>query len=255
MIHSAKTLLLLTLASLPLCAQWKNVPDDVPRTKDGKVDLNAPVPRRADGKPDLTGPWRPVSLKWVNDIGVDLKPEDFQVQPWAADLVKVRTVNQGDEPDSNCLPSGVPKADNTPNPFVIVPAGPKMMVILYETFHMYRRLFMDGREFDANSLYNPAWLGFSTAKWDGDTLVVETFGSNERPWLDKAGHPTSESQHVTERFHRVDFGHMDLTVTIDDPKVFNKPFTVNEHHVYFPGDIVEFVCENEHDARHMPNSK
>jgi len=184
-----------------------------------------------------------------------MKPGEFPIQPWAEQLAKVRKVTPGDEPDSNCLPSGVPRADNTPNPFTILEAGPKMMVIIYETFHMYRRLFMDGREFDPNSLYNPAWLGFSTAKWDGDTLVVDTYGSNDKPWLDRAGHPISEAQHVTERFHRVDFGHMDTTITIDDPKVFTKPFTVSEHHVYTPDDIVEFVCDHESDARHMPKSK
>lgn len=254
--QSARAFFIFALASLPVCAQWTKIPaEDVPHTKDGKADLTAPVPRRADGKPDLTGPWRPQNPRWVNNIAVDLKPGELPIQPWAEELTKVHTVNQGDEPDVNCRPGGVPKVDATPYPFKILYAGPKEMVILYETFGMYRQLFTDGREFDRNSDYNPAWLGYSTAKWDGDTLVVDTMGGNGKTWLDKVGHPTSEALHVTERFHRVDFGHLDLTITVDDPKVFTKPFAVNEHHVYFPGEFLDDVCENERDARHMPRAK
>jgi len=252
---TVKKALLVVLAAMPLSAQWKTLPkDDAPLTKDGKVDLTAPAPRRDDGKPDLTGPWRPVSGKWVNNIAVDLKPDEFPIQPWAAELTKVHAVNQGDEPDANCRPGGVPKVDGTPYPFKIISAGPKLMVILYETFGMYRQLYLDGREFDRGGDYNPAWLGFSVAKWDGDTLVIDTRGGNGRTWLDKIGHPTSEDLHVTERFHRVDFGHMDLGITVDDSKVFTKPWSMTEHFVYFRHEFQDDTCENEQDTKHMPHS-
>ena len=247
---------MLTVVSLPVCAQWTKLPTDgISFTADGKINMTAPAPQRADGKPDLTGPWEVASPRWVNNLAVDLKPGELPILPWAEAVTKEHMVNQGDEPDSNCRPGGVPKVDATPYPFKILSVGPKLMVILYETFGMYRQLFMDGREVEFKQDFNRAWLGFSVAKWDGDTLVIDTVGGNGKTWLDKVGHPTTESLHVTERFHRADFGHLDLEITIDDPKAYSKPWKVNEHFNYFAGEFLDDVCENERDTQHMPRTK
>jgi hypothetical protein len=246
---------MLALAGLPLSAQWLDVPPpDAPKTKDGKVDMTGPVPRRPDGKPDLTGPWRQKDYRYLENIGADLKPEEFPIQPWAAELTKRRT--QAENPSVNCLPLGVLMSENMGYPFKILTASPKLMVFLYALQGMYRQVFLDGRRLDVDA-YNPLWMGFSTGKWDGDTLVVDTVGNNDKTWLDNGGHPMSEALHLTESYHRVDSGHLEKTIRIDDPKVFTKPFTVHEHYEYTPEEVLEFVCEasHEYDAAHMRSNK
>ena len=120
-------------------------------------------------------------------------------------------------------------------------------MILYEFQNRYRQIFMDGRGFPKEM--TPAWLGYSTAKWNGDTLVVDTVGFNDQTWLDDGGHPHSDALHVTERFRRRDFGHMEFEITIDDPKAYTKPWTASVRFALFPQDeLMEWVCENEKDA-------
>lgn len=251
----SQTLLFVAAACVPLSAQWIKLPKKpAPLTAAGAVDLMGPVPRRADGKPDLTGPWRVMGARLLNNIAADMKPGEMPMLPWAEAATREHMVNQGDEPDANCLPGGVPKLDATPNLFKILSVDRELMVILYETFGLYRQLFMDGREIDLNQDYIPAWMGYSIAKWDGDTLVVDTYGGNGITWLDKVGHPTTESLHVTERFHRLDFGHMDAQITIDDPKAYSKPWTVTEHFRYAPEEFIDTICVNEGDTKHMPRS-
>jgi hypothetical protein len=129
--------------------------------------------------------------------------------------------------------------------------NPGVIVILYEAFNLYRQVFTDGRPLPKDP--NPSWLGYSIGKWDGDTLVVESNGYNDLTWLDQQGHPHSDALHVTERFHRVDIGHMELQVTIDDPKMYTKPWTVKEELRLIPdSEILEFICnENEKDFVHL----
>lgn len=245
------TLLILLCSALP--AQWLHIPaKSTPRTKDGKPDVAAPAPRRPDGKPDLTGIWGTVSPKYLANLAADFKPGDFPIQPWADALTKERMtgVHAGEESNANCLPQGVPRIDATPNPFKIV-QEPDLVVILYEAFGQFRQVYLDGRALPKDP--NPTWLGYSMGHWDGDTLVVETTGFNGKTWLDQAGHPTTDALHVTERFRRRDFGHLDIQVTIDDPKAYTKPWTVTEPMQFLPDtDLIEFVCnENEKDLKHL----
>jgi len=246
-------LLLSLLLSGAATAQWRNLPTQgVPRTKDGKVDLSAPAPQRPDRKPDLTGIWQPSGTKYLNNLAADFKPGELPIQPWAEAITKERSTgaHSAEESDAKCLPPGVPKVSATPNPFKII-QEPNLVVILYEAFGLYRQIFMDGRELQRDP--NPSWLGYSVGRWEGDALVVDTTGFNGKTWLDKIGHPVTESLHVTERFRRRDYGHMEIQTTIDDPKAFTKSWTVTEAMQLVPEtELMETVCENEKDVAHMP---
>ncbi len=242
------------LFSLPLAAQWKNLPSKgVPKGADGKVNLSAPAPRSSDGHPDLSGIWEPSANRYLRDIAVDLKPGDVPFQPWAKALYDQRTdgSHSKEDPDANCLPQGVPKIDAAPAPWKIVQT-PGFIVIVYEAFNLWRQVFLDGRELEPDA--NPTWMGYSTGKWDGDTLVVDSHGFNGKAWLDQLGKPSTEALHVIERFRRKDFGHMNLQITIDDPKAYTKPWTVNQEvHLLTDTELLEFICnENNRDVDHLP---
>ena len=167
------------LLGSPLGAQWKKIP-----TKN--VALTAPVPRAADGHPDLSGIWEPMANKYVRDIAADLKPSDIPFQPWAKALVAERAdgSHSGEDPYANCLPQGVPKVNAAPPPWKVI-QQPDVIAILYESANPWRQIFLDGRELGKD--YNPTWLGYSTGKWEGDTLVVDTRGFNGKAWLDQYG--------------------------------------------------------------------
>lgn len=246
-IASALTLFLATMAY----AQWLDYPTPgTPRTKDGKPNLSAPTPRLPDGKPDLSGVWRgPGAGSYDRNITRDLKPSD--IQPWAESLYQQRVRDMGkDAPRAACLPdpfvyyhmTDIARFVHTPN----------LMVILYQgtTNMMHRTVFLDGRPFPKDP--NPTWMGYSTGHWEGDTLVVETAGFNDRSWLDIEGHPHTEALKITERFRRRDFGHIDLEITIDDPKAFTRPFTLRADKTLMADtDLLEGVCENDGSAPHM----
>jgi len=150
-----------------------------------------------------------------------------------------------------CLPDGVPHADLLPEPFKIIQT-PRQLVLLYEVETIFRQIFTDGRKHPTDP--SPTWLGYSIGTWDGDTLVVDTMGFNDLSWLDARGHGHSEDMRVEERFHRRDYGHLEVAVTITDPKMFTKPFTINFVEELLPDtDVFEHICyENEKDAAHLP---
>ena len=206
----------------------------------------------AGGKPDLTGIWGTENSKYLANLAADLKPGELPIQPWAEALTRERMtgIHASEESNANCLPQGVPRIDATPDPFKIV-QEPDLVVILYEAFGQFRQVYLDGRALPRDP--NPTWLGYSVGHWDGDTLVVETTGFNGKTWLDQAGHPTTDALRVTERFRRRDFGHLDIQVTIDDPKAYTRTWTVTEPMLLLPGaDLIEFVCnENEKDLKHL----
>jgi len=237
---------------LPLSAQWKLNDKSIPRGKDGKPILTAPAPRRADGKPDLTGIWIADPPK-LRDATAGLKPGEVSMTPWAEAIYNQRKDGalSAQDPDANCLPQGVPKIDATPLPFKIF-QEPNVVVVLYEAFDQFRQFFMDGRELPKDP--NPQWFGYSVAKWDGDTLVVESSGFNGKAWLDQVGHPSSESLRVTERFHRRDLGHMDIQATITDPIAYTKPWSFTQPlSLMVDTDLLELVCnENNKDLVHLP---
>ncbi len=245
-----RPLILLTICT-PLLAQWLKVPTPgIPRTPDGKPNLSAPAPRTKDGKVDLSGIWQIKGL-YVGDISMDLKPGEVSFQPWAETLYKNRRATESkDDPTGWCVPGGVPRSDVVPYPFKILQM-PGMMVILYEAVHHFRQIFMDGRQPPADP--NPTWLGYSVARWDGDTLVVDTSGFNDHGWLDNFGHPNTDALRVTERFRRRDFGNMEIEVTIEDSKAYTKPWTVKLPYTLMPDtELLEYVCgENNKDLEHL----
>jgi len=245
--------------AIPVSAQWVNYPAaGIPRGPDGKPDLAAAAPRTADGKPDLSGVWQAESQEFFMNLASGLTPEQFSMQPWASSLQQQRVDrDHGEDPLARCLPHGVPRINtNGLFPFKVIQT-PQLIAILYEQMNLFRQIFLDGRKLAANP--NPAWLGYSTGRWDGDTLVVETSGFNDKTWLDtERGHPATEALRVTERFRRRNFGTLEVVATIDDPKAYTKPWTtkVQKMNLQINTDILEFICgENEKDAPHLPAQK
>jgi len=238
------------LAFIVGCAsgQWLHYPTPgTPRLPDGKPNLAAPAPKTADGKPDLSGVWRialgPYTLNTTND----LKPGD--VLPWAEALAEQRRENLGkDSPAAHCLPFGPLFTFDPINPQKIVQT-PNLIVILGEQL-MYRQLFLDGRSLPTDP--NPDFMGYSVGHWEGDTLVVTTAGYNDRTWLGR-GYPNTESLRTIERFHRRDFGHLEIAETFDDPKAYTRPWTVKVTGNLMPdSDLLEYVCnENNKDIPHL----
>jgi hypothetical protein len=179
---------------------------------------------------DLSGIWRPDAMASIapraNALALDHKGGELQR-----------------DPDLNCTLPGVPRIDFE-KPFKILQSRDEV-VILYQDYTAFRQIFTDGRPLPKDP--QPSWLGYSVGKWDGDTLVVETIGFNDLTWLDHAGTRHSEALHVTERFRRRDAMHLDIQITMDDPKTFKSPITVTEHaRLDTSGELTESIClENQ----------
>jgi hypothetical protein len=243
-------LALMVFLSTTVIAQWANVPPpQIPRTPDGTPNLSAPAPRLPDGTPDLSGVWSP-PMGYSRDLARDLK-DGAPFLPWAKALYEERASGSlwKEEPDANCLPQGVPKVLLVPAVWRIVQT-PRIVFFVHEAFNLWWQAFTDGRRFVPHPDVAPTWHGYSTAKWDGDTLVVDSAGFNGRIWLDQLGKPATEALHVTTRFHRKDFGTMNIQITIDDPKAYTKPWTVFVPVTLLPAaELMEFIClENEKDT-------
>jgi hypothetical protein len=240
----------LLLAVTAADAQWLNYPTPgIPRTKDGKPNLNAPAPRK-DGHVDIQGIWEPNGIKYLIDIAADLKPDEVPFRPAAkAEYQRRLETNGKDDPNNLCLPSIIPEKDAITSPFKIVEI-PGEVIILYESRTIFRQIFTDGRPLPADP--QPSWQGYSVGKWEGDIFVVETTGFNGKGWLDTNGHPTSDALHVFEKYKRKDFGHMDIEITIDDPKMYTRPWTVTENpHLVPDTELLEYICEeNNRDVGH-----
>ena len=248
-------------------AQWLHHPiAGAPRTADGKVNMTGPVPR-LNGKPDLSGVWQAqgdprapgglfglgesLNSRYFRNVLSDFKPEEQPLTPFGQELLRQHTQPGAFNPTLNCLPDGVPHGDLLPEPFKILHT-PGVIVMLYEVETTFRQIFMDGRKLPADM--SPTWQGYSIGRWEGDTLVIDTAGFNDRGWLDARGTGHSEDMRVEERFHRRDYGHMDLTITITDPKTFTRPITFSVVEELLPDtDLLEHYCvENEKDDAHMP---
>jgi hypothetical protein len=266
------------IGSSTLAAQW---PDykvaGVPRTADGKVDMKGPTPRTADGHPDLSGVWQymrppnapppprptppapgtqpdiiPLAVRTSQfwNLGASFK-DGLPFQPWAAELHRKRVeLNSIDNPDAHCLPIGVMQLHTHGQPRKMVQT-PGVTVIMYEANSGLRQIFTDGRPLPKDA--EPWWYGYSVGKWEGDTLHVESIGFKDLGWLDVEGSPLTETGKIIERFRRPDFGHLEIEVTIDDPKAYTKPWTVTVYQRILPNtELIEFVCgENERSDAHL----
>jgi hypothetical protein len=320
---------LATGLSATVLAQWPAYPvANVPKTADGKPDLNAPAPRLPDGKPDLSGVWEtapcagcgvpvidglggppaqgrgagappadgrgaaapattqgagggtppaaqggagaapsgqsggaagpgggrgrggPIRSVFAN-IGASLPDGVAPYQPWAADLVKERVANNSkDNPDAHCLPMGIMQLTSHPYPKKLIQTPTEVLLIYEGSGTTVREVFLDGRPLPNKDQVEPWWNGYSVGHWDGDTLVVETTGFMDDGWLDVRGSPLTSSGKITERYRRLNFGYLEIEVTIDDPKAYTKPFAAKVYNrIMLNSQLSEFVCIDK-DARH-----
>jgi len=269
MMTTMRVISLTILVAAPAVAQWLNLPTPgIPRTGDGQPDLSAPALRTSGGKPDFSGMWVPRDIRPcdLNERGVEcaelpLTPQlsnfaanlkdGLPYQPWAAELVKNRSKDVAViDPHTHCMPPNFPRAWAFPETEKIFQT-PNQLVILHEFNASYRQIFFDGRKFPDDML--PTWNGYSVAHWDGDTLVVESAGYRDDSWLDTAGNFFSSAARVTERIRRPSFGSLDIDVTIDDLKVFTKPWTVGLHmRPLLDTEMIDFMCQdNNKDIEHL----
>jgi hypothetical protein len=190
--------------------------------------------------------------KYFLNIFADLRPEDVPFRPEAAQAFKhhQETTTADQAPTARCFPAGTPMGDLLPLPRRVLHV-PGLIAVLYEGINPQRLIYTDGRSLPVDP--QPTWMGYSVGRWDGDVLVVESAGLSDRSWLDGMGHQRSEATRITERIRRRDYGHMEVDVTIDDPKTYTKPFSVRYTQTLMPDtDILEYICgENEKDRAHL----
>ena len=255
-----------SLVVSPLSAQWLNVPTaGVPRVA-GKVDMAAPTPRLPDGKPDLSGIWisdrTPVgeespsgvegisTSRHMENLGVDM-PDGLPYQPWLVPIVEERTTNLAiDDPHIRCLPDNFLRAYGLPHLLKFVHT-PDILVVLNEMNAGYRQVFTDARPLPDDP--SPSWQGYSSAQWVGDTLVIDTIGVRNGTWIDWNGSELTETAKVREEISRPDFGHLDITVTVDDPEAYTQPWTVTlRERIVVDAELIDEVClENEQFVERM----
>jgi hypothetical protein len=297
LIRTAQLLAVALVCSAPVWAQWADYPTrGVPKTKDGKPDLNAPTPRTPDGKPDLTGLWEaargpgngqrgggqrggppPSTAALTGPSNAPLPAQEapppptppgtpplatfFEIgagipggppyTPWAAEVKKKRAADNGkDNPDAHCLPIGLMQLHLHPQPRKMIQTQ-DVVVIMYEAQGEVRQIFTDGRPLPKDDP-QPWWRGYSVGHWEGDTLVVETVGFRDDVWLDVNGSPLTNTGKITERFKRLNYGNLQIDITVEDPKSYTKPFTVRvNQRIMLNTDLFEFVCnENEKSSRY-----
>jgi hypothetical protein len=288
-LNIAFVILAMPLASTHLAAQWFKYPSPgVPRKADGKVDMSAPTPRMADGKPDFSGIWMtgdafdrrgnglstpkdlapardPQSFKEAEtpgeptaivgsrqmaNLGIDL-PGGLPYQPWLVPIVKQRTDNLAkDDPHIRCLTDNFIRAYGMPHLLKFV-HSPGLLVTLYENTAGYRQVFTDARPLPKDP--NPTLQGYSSAKWSGDTLVVDTIGFRDDTWIDWNGSVLTQAAKVREQIRRPNFGHLEVQVTVDDPKAYTKPWTVTlRQRIVVDTELIDEIClENEQSLQHM----
>jgi len=277
-----------TLVCTSLTAQWVKYPTaGVPRKADGSVNMTAPTPRLSDGKPDFSGIWttaepnRPAGAggfsgptnqangaaapvvddkpgeskdirasRQMANIGVDI-PGGLPYQPWLVPIVKERTANLAiGDPHIRCLPDNFLRAYGLPHLLKFVQT-PGLLVVLNEMNAGYRQVFTDARPLPFDP--TPSWQGYSTAKWSGDTLIVDTIGLRDDTWIDWNGSVLTEAAKVREQMRRLDFGHLEIQVTVDDPKAYTKPWTVTlKQKIVVDTELIDEIClENEKFIEHL----
>ena len=266
----AAATLVLSLALTSVSAQWLHYPTaGVPRTRDGTPNLSAPAPRAPDGRPDFSGVWQndgfdPNRAEGLDDAGPP-KTAFFDIahgltgappyQPWAAEMANQRKAEFGkDNPDARCLPIGILQMMAHPLPKKIVQT-PGLLVLLHERNMEFRQIFTDARPLPADQ--QPSWSGYSSGKWEGDTLVVETAGFRDGLWADFNGSPLTDRARITERIQRPVYGRLEVDVTVDDPKAYTRPWTLRlNQHIALDTDLLEYAClENEKDVPRLVGNR
>jgi len=260
------------LVLAPVYAQWIKYPTDgVPKTADGKPNLTAPAPRIAGGKPDFSGMWLPndelpCPKMTLDDAGTCEErvlpsrqaaniafgiPGGLPFQPWARELQKKRAASGSrEDPHTHCMPSNFPKLYTFPHITKIIQT-PKLIAMLNEFNASYRQIFTDGRPLPLDP--TPSWNGYSTAKWQGRELVVETIGFRDDLWMDGSGTPLTNGAKVTERFRRPNFGSLEIQALVDDPKAYTKPWTISlKMKIVLDTELIDEVClEGERSLEHL----
>lgn len=249
-------------------AQWpEHKLAGAPRLADGRINMNAPAPRAPDGHPDLSGVWdrglvpgapppvpanvlgnsRPHSPQPFQDL-TSLFRDGLPLQPWAAELRAQRLAEHGkDHPDAHCLPVNPIQLHSHPQPRKMIQT-PQLIVILYEANDGRREIFLDGRALPDNDP-EPWWYGYSIGHWDGDTLVVETTGFKDKGWIDEEGTPITSAARLTERFRRLNYGTLEIGITVDDPKTFTRPWSFTLQQRLMPDtELIEFVCNEDNQS-------
>jgi hypothetical protein len=259
--------LVLLGASPPVAfAQWLgHSTPGIPRTASGGPDLKAPTPRTREGRPDLSGMWfanvpskdackekdciqeERMAREQIN-LGIKLK-DGLPYSDWSKEQMKKRRANHGrEDPHTYCMPPNFPRAWTLPQ-YIKIVQTPELLVLLHEFNAAYREVFLDGRPLPEKP--NPTWNGYSTAHWEGDTLIIETNGIRDDMWLDIQGSPVTESAHVTERLKRINFGIMQVEIAVDDPKAYIRAWSVTiEMAIQVDTDMLEEIClDDEQDVK------
>jgi hypothetical protein len=228
-----------------------------------------PTPHLPDGKVDLSGVWNgggPVGdlAAGMPNVGCDTPgavpqaagrgaakaaPTCKEPVPLSDAGKKVMASRQSkDDPEANCLPTGIPR--QSPYPWRIVQTPTHIFFLFEGNIHSFRQIFMTGKH-PADP--DPTWYGHSLGTWDGDTLVVDTIGFNDKFWFDFRGHPHTEQLHTVERYTRTSLAAMSVATTITDPGAYTKPFTVTFAANLRPNEeLMEYICqENQQDAQHL----
>jgi hypothetical protein len=266
------TATIIMLSSTPLAAQWIGYPTaGVPRRADGSVDMQAPAPRLANGKPDLSGIWisdvtpegeeTPSNVftlpsgRYMQNMGIDMPDGQLPYQDWQLPIVAERTANLAiDDPHIRCLPDNFLRAYGLPHMLKFV-QKPDLLIVLNEMNAGYRQIFTDARALPDDP--SPAWQGYSAGTWDGDTLVIDTIGVRDDSWIDWNGSVITEDARIREEFTRPDFGHMQIKVTIDDPRAYTQPWSVTlTQRIVVDGELIDEIClENEQfvERMNLPN--
>ena len=204
---------------------------------------------RRGARQTVAATMRPRPSSWILARG-SVK-DRLPYQPWAADLVKERSAQLGkDDPVGFCRPPGALRILTFPPPRKFIQL-PGLVVILSERDVTYRQLFADGRPLPGDP--NPSWNGYSTGKWEGDTFVVDTNGFQDGIWLDRKGSPMTDAARVTERFRRVNYGRLEIEVTVNDPKAYTRPWSITlNQRIVLNTELLDYFClDNEKDAKHL----
>jgi hypothetical protein len=256
-----------------LSAQWRDVvTKGVPMTPSGTPNFEAPSPKLADGTPDLSGIWdaekrpcneatvvrgcldslfgNPIAFGDISTTSAGSRPP-LPMHPWAEALVKQRRDTASRDLNiTRCLPLSPPQAWSTLWLKKIIQT-PQSLAILDEYMSQYRQIFFDGRMLPKDP--EPSFKGYSVGRWEGETLVVDTIGFKDDLWLDVVGHPLTDQARTTERIRRVNYGTLEVEITVDDPKAYTKPWTVMiKLSLSVNTDLLEYICnENEKSVQHM----